>query len=120
MTAMREEARLAHRLAALPEPAMREAVLVELLGAMPPAEAVRALAELQDGAIRMRTPAYLVSVGAIAGALERVPYAVRRDIYEAAKSANLEEVARLFLSWPRGVERSGAPPVDEPPPPEPE
>ena len=120
MTAMREEARLAHRLAALPEPAMREAVLVELLGAMPPAEAVHALAELQDGATRMRTPAYLVSVGAIAGALERVPYAVRRDIYEAAKSANLEEVARLFLSWPRGVERSGAPPVDEPPPPEPE
>ena len=111
MTAMQEEARLAHRLAALPEPAMREAVLVELLGTMPPGEAVHALAELQDGAARTRTPAYLVSVGAIAGALERVPYTVRRDLYEAAKSADLDEVARLFFS---------APPKEEPPPPEPE
>lgn len=90
---------------------MREAVLVELLGTMPPAEAVHALAELQEGATRTRMPAYLVSVGAIAGALERVPYAVRRDLYEAAKSANLDDVARLFFS---------APPTREPPPPGPE
>lgn len=109
---MQEEARLAHRLAALPEPAMREAVLVELLGAMPPAEAVHALAELQEGAMRTRTPAYLVAVGAIAGALERVPYALRRNLYEAAKSANLDDVARLFFSAP--------PPKHEPPPPGPE
>jgi len=111
MDAMRDEARLAQRLASLPEPAMREAVLVELLGTMPPAEAVHALAELQDGATRTRAPAYLITASTIAASIERVPYAVRRDLYEAAKAEKLEDVARLFFS---------APPKEEPPPPQPE
>ncbi len=80
MDAMRDEARLAQRLASLPEPAMREAVLVELLGTMSPAEAVHALAELQDGATRTRAPAYLITASTIAASIERVPYAVRRDL----------------------------------------
>src|SRR5262249_52122410 len=111
MGGMPGESYLAHRLAVLPEMAMREVVLVELLGAMPPPEAVRALAELQDGARRTRAPDYLVAVAALAGALERLPYTVRRDLYEAAKLADLPGVALLFFS---------APPKDEPPRPEPE
>lgn len=95
----------------LPEATMREAVLVEELGTMPPRAAVLALAELQDGATRLRTPAFLVATATLAASVERIPYSVRRDLYEAAKDADLEGVARLFFS---------APPLAEPPPPEPE
>jgi hypothetical protein len=93
-------ARLAHRLSVLPEAAMREAVLVEELGAMPPKTAVSALAELQDGATRFRTPAFLVATATLAASVERLPYAVRRDLYEAAKDADLDGIARLFFAAP--------------------
>jgi hypothetical protein len=102
---------LARRLAVLPEATMREAVLIEALGGMAPGAAVSTLAEIQDGATRFRAPDYLVATATLAASVERLPYSVRRDLYEAAKEADLDGVARLFFS---------APPHAEPPPPEPE
>jgi hypothetical protein len=94
--------RLVRRLAVLPEAAMREAVLVEALGALPPAEAVDVLGRVIGDRLAIAT---------LAGALERLPYAVRRDLYEAAKAVGAEAIARLFF---------GSPPSAEPPPPAPE
>src|SRR5262249_13400099 len=102
--------RLVRRLAVLPEAAMREAVLVEALGALPPAEAVDVLARVTDRAARDDAD-HRLAIATLAGALERLPYAVRRDLYEAAKAARAETIARLFF---------GSPPGAEPPPPAPE
>lgn len=104
--------RLAHRLAVLPEATMREIVLAERLAVMAPATAVRILAELQSGATRHRTPEFLVAMATLATSVERLPYSVRRDLYEAAKEAALEGVARIFFTT--------APAHLEPPPPGPE
>ena len=90
---------------------MRAAVLVEALEAMAPEQAVKALAELQLGATR-RSRADLVAATTLAIALERLPYAVRRDLYETAKGAGLDGVARLFFTV--------APAQDEPAATEPE
>jgi hypothetical protein len=104
-------ARLVHRLAVLPEPAMREAVLVEELAALPPADSVAALASLAELATRERNPSVLILISALAGALERLPYSLRRDLYEAAKAAGLLTIAQTFFA---------APPTPQPPVPAPE
>jgi hypothetical protein len=104
-------ARLVHRLSVLPEPAMRAAVLVEELAALPPADAVAALATLADLAARERNPSVLIAISALGGALERLPYGLRRDLYEAAKAASLTTIAQTFF---------GAPPTPQPPVPLPE
>src|SRR5262245_9545255 len=105
--AMEVAARLAHRLAVLPEAAMRAAVLTEALAGLDPADAVDVIAALTEGATRGREPPYLVAVSALALALERLPYPLRRDLYEAAKTAGADGIARLFLA---------APPEATPPP----
>jgi hypothetical protein len=102
--------RLVRRLAVLPEVAMREAVLVETLGALAPAEAVGVLQRVTDAAARDRDLGHRVAIAALAGALERLPYVVRRDLYEAAKTAGADGIARLFLD--------AAPVAELPPAPE--
>jgi hypothetical protein len=91
---------LAHRLAVLPEVAMREAVLVEALSELGPAAAVEVLDELSHAATRERGAALMVALSALAGALERLPYGVRRDLYEAAKAGGRTVIARLFFTGP--------------------
>ena len=108
-------ARIRQRLLALPEAAMREAVLVEALAALPAGDAVRALADLAASP-PVRDRAHLVAAQTVAGALERIPYALRQELYETAKAAELPAVARLFLETsPHLAQVQG-----EPRPPEPE
>jgi hypothetical protein len=84
---------LARRLTALPAVAMREAVCVETLSSAAPADAVHAIADL----LARRGPDELVALTALVGALGRLPYALRQELYEAAKAAALLDVARLFF-----------------------
>jgi hypothetical protein len=100
---------LAQRLAALPEPAMREVVLARELGRLSPDEAVEALATLLTAARAPRGAGDLVAVAVLPAALARLPYDVAAALYAAAKASDRLDVARLFFT------SSG-----EEPPPQPE
>jgi hypothetical protein len=82
---------------------MREVVLMEELCALHPARAAELLDELAHAARHGRTPEDLIALGALAGALERLPYEVAGALYEAAKAAGMPDVARLFFAEPGGV-----------------
>ena len=98
---------LARRLAALPEAAMREQVLVEYLLAVAADESVPVLAELHAFGARGGPP-FNVALLALAGALGRgmLAYDLRAKLYAAAKAAGLESLLELFLS--SRADRSGA------------
>ncbi len=92
---------LARRLTALPTPAMRETVLLEWLETAAPADAVRLLDRLTLDGRGQSEPAWASALITLATALAtdgRLPYPVRTDLYEAAREAGLDTVARLFLS----------------------
>lgn len=104
--------RLARRLAVLPEPAMRVAALCERLLACEPAEAAWLLDALATAG-RAGGPPYDVSLLAaieLAGS-ERLTYAQRRAIYEAAERLGLEACKELlFSSAPSALDRDAAAP----------
>ena len=105
---------LVRRLGALPEPAMRAAVLIESLAATSPADAVRLIATVAHEAHRRPGPPWQAGLFALAGALSTpggVPYVLAASWYEAAKEAGEEAVARMFLGGRR---------APDDPPPEPE
>jgi hypothetical protein len=101
---------LVRRLRALPEPVMREVVLVEELVRAAPLEGVQILGELLAAARSGRAPDDLVAATAMAGALGRLPYGTSAALYEAAKMNARGDVARLFFASASESE----------PPPEPE
>lgn len=94
-----ETTRLARKLAALPEPAMRAHVLQEYLDHTEPAAAVQVLAEIQVLG-RQGGPPFDVSLVALATVLTRemVPYEQLQGLYSEAKSAGLEQLLELFFS----------------------
>jgi hypothetical protein len=90
---------VARRLAVLPELAMRVAALCELLLAREPDEAAWLLDALATAG-RAGGPPYDLSLLAaieLAGS-DRLPYATRRAIYEAAERLNLESCRELLYS----------------------
>lgn len=106
--------RLVKRLVALPTGPMRQAVLIEDLAARPAPEVVRLLATIAHEAHRRSGPPWEAGLFALAGALGSeggVPYVLTSAWYLAAKDAEEEAVARLFLAARR---TAGA----EPPEPE--
>jgi hypothetical protein len=101
--------KLAMRLVALPEPAMRRAVVGETLGRGDPAELVAILHDLCREARRSSGPPFPEALAALAAALTEgtaIPYDRRRSLYEAAKAAGHDEVARMLFA-------AGPPPRDE-------
>jgi hypothetical protein len=113
----RDEAlKLAQRLVALPEPAMRRAVVGEVLAARPPAEVVAILHELFRQSRLSSGPPLPEALAALASALAEgavIPYELRAALYAAATEAGHEEVARMLFA-------AGPPRPDEPGAPEPE
>ena len=101
---------LVRRLRALPEPVMREVVLVEELSRVPPLAAVQILGELLSAARSGRAPDDLIAATAMAGALGRLSYGTSAALYEAAKMNARGDVARLFFS---SVTSDGEPPEPE-------
>ncbi len=90
---------LARRLAALPEPAMREHVLATHLATCDPDDAIRVLADVHTFGRRAGPPfniALLTLVGVLSG--ELLDYELRARLYSAAKEAALEDLQALFLS----------------------
>ncbi len=94
-----EATRLARKLAALPEPAMRAHVLQEFLAATDPAEAVHVLADIQVRG-RQGGPPFDVALVALATVLTReaLDYEQLEDLYREAKAADLELLLELFFS----------------------
>jgi hypothetical protein len=84
--------RIAQRLSALPEPGMRTVVLREELTARDPADAVALMRELVTEG---------TAVVPLARALDGLAYDQRAELYAAAKSADLPEVAALLFEVPR-------------------
>lgn len=76
--------------------AMREAVLLEELAKPPPAGPIRALAEL----LRSDDADALLALSALSTAVTRLPYGLRRDLYEEAKAAGAVDLAPLFFAAP--------------------
>jgi hypothetical protein len=101
---------LVRRLRALPEPIMREVVLVEELTRAPALVAVQLLGELITAARSGRAPDDIIAATAMAGALGRLPYGTSASLYEAAKMNARGDVARLFFS---SVDDDGEPPEPE-------
>jgi hypothetical protein len=91
---------LAHRLAALPEVAMRKAVLAETLRTGDAARDCQALAEIVRRGRRGGPPfdLALLAFGALLEDPDALPYERRAALYTAARDAGLLEVADLFLS----------------------
>lgn len=87
---------------------MREVVLVEELVALHPARAVEAIDQLLAAGRHQRATEDLIALGALGGALERLPYDRASALYEAAKASDLHDVARLFFAIP-GAEGHPAP-----------
>jgi len=97
--AARAEA-LARRLAVLPEPAMREAVLAESLATGPPDDLVPMLAEVVARG-RAGGPPFdlaLLALGALLSAAEPLTYERRAALYAVARDGGFYDLADLFLS----------------------
>jgi hypothetical protein len=104
---------LARRLTALPEPAMRERVLLEYLLAEDPDRAVAVLAEIHAFGVHGGPP-FNLALLALAGVLasDLLAYEPRARLYSAAKEAGLSNLLDLFLSnrnQPGGVMEGAAP-----------
>ena len=102
----REEAlRLAWRLCALPEAAMRSAILAETFRDRPAADVVALLPELVGGARTRPGLPFSEAVTALAAALDDsvvLGYELRSALYAAAKQAGRDEIARLFFAAAAG------------------
>ena len=90
---------LARRLAALPEPLMRERVLLEYLLAAEPSDAVGVLADFYAFGAHGGPP-FNLALLALAGVLggDSLGYELRAGLYSAAKEAELCNLHQLFLS----------------------
>jgi len=96
--------RLAKRLSALPEPAMRRSVMADFMRTRPLEEQVDMLAiVLRRG--RAGGPPFHLALDAFVHALaapECVPYERQCDLYACAKERGHEDLAQLFLSAVEG------------------
>lgn len=113
LTATPEASRLARKLAALPEPAMRAHVLGELLGREEPEALVPLLDEVQWLG-RKGGPPFDMALLALATVLsgETVSYEVRQGLYTAARRQGRRALMRLFFSSlpkPDTARRQGPP-----------
>jgi hypothetical protein len=93
--------RLARRIAVLPDPGMRRAVLVETLRGEPPPRVVALLRSIYHASRRFTGPPYAEAIEALASALgdpAALGYELRSTLYAAAKEARMPEIARLFFA----------------------
>jgi hypothetical protein len=99
MTAAAAALHLARRLTALPEPEMRQRVLIEYLEGNDLAEAVQVIHEIYSKG-RQGGPPYDIALLTIAATLSGgvLGYELESQIYLAAKAAELTTVSRLMLS----------------------
>ena len=92
---------LVRKLAALPEPAMREAVLREYLTTTDVEESVATLTEVIRAG-RSGGPQFHIALSTVAGLLsrqpEQVPYVAMAQLYTEAKASGYEHIAQLFLT----------------------
>ncbi|HEY3358144.1 MAG TPA: hypothetical protein VGQ83_33160, partial [Polyangia bacterium] len=98
--AVRLAERIAQRLAALPEPEMRRAVLAEVVTAGEPAAHGPVLAQIVTRG-RQGGPPFdlaLLALGALLADPAALPYERRAALYEAARAAGHLDLADLFLS----------------------
>jgi len=104
MTAAAEALRLARRLTALPEPAMRQRVLVEYLQQVDLTEAVQVIHAIYTKG-RQGGPPYDIALLTIAATLSSdvLGYETESRLYLAAKEAGRTEVSRLMLSSQEGA-----------------
>ena len=109
----RQAEELARRLAALPEPAMREAVLAENLDRLAPEELVPVLAEVVRRG-RSGGPPFdlaLLALGAVLAGRAPLAYERRAALYTQARTQGYAELADLFLSPGESPEAPLAPPL---------
>jgi hypothetical protein len=105
---------LARRLAALPEPAMREAVLTESLVGGLPGELVPTLGEVVARG-RAGGPPFdlaLLALGGVLATPDALTYERRAALYAAARDGGLYDLADLFLSAGAGPEQAPAAPLN--------
>ncbi len=97
---------VARRLACLPEPGMRVAVLSDLLMRLAPEPAAWLLDSIATAG-RAGGPPFDIALMTAVDAVERdrLPYPWRRDVYGAARRAGLSAAAELLVSTP-AAERS--------------
>lgn len=110
--------RLARRVAALPEPAMRRIAVVEALRDAPPPEVVAMLDALLTNARTEPGPPWQATLQTLAAALgdeALFAYDTRAALYAAAKAADRQEIARLFFAAVAGPPESSTPPEPEQP-----
>jgi hypothetical protein len=103
--------RLARKLAALPDPIMRESVLTEHLNGADPRESVILLDEFLSLG-RRGTPPFNIALLTLAETLSQqlLSYEQQAQLYAAAKEAGLVLLVQLFLSSQRSPEHA---PADE-------
>jgi hypothetical protein len=95
--------RLAARVTALPDLAMRQVALAEVLVGSDAGEALALLAALLRASRETPGHPYTATLAALAGMLSDpvlLPYAHRRALYEAAVAAERADIARLLLEAP--------------------
>lgn len=94
---------LARRLNALPEPRMRRRALADYMSDPPARERVIALRALVAALRSQPTPAIAEALETLTATLsepELIPYAVRAELYEAAKLEGCDEIARMLFEAP--------------------
>jgi len=104
---------LARRLAALPEPAMREAVLAEALAGGAPAALCPMLAAVVTRG-RAGGPPFdlaLLALGGVLASATALPYERRAALYAAARDGGLYDLADLFLSAEAAAEVASPAPL---------
>jgi hypothetical protein len=105
---------LARKLAALPEPAMREAVLAEALLDGTPEELIPVLAEVVARG-RAGGPPFdlaLLALGGVLATPDALPYERRAALYATARDGGRYDLADLFLSAGVGPEAAAAAPLN--------
>lgn len=90
--------RLARRLSALPEPAMRGAVLAESVLSLPVDEAATIIAEIIERG-RRGGPPFELALGGLRECLQagRLPYPLLCDLYATLRTTDLGELAVMLL-----------------------
>jgi hypothetical protein len=105
---------LARKLSALPEPAMREAVLAEALRGGAPDDLVPVLGEIVRRG-RAGGPPFdlaLLALGGVLASPDALTYERRATLYAAARDGGRDDLVDLFLSAGLGFEPAAAAPLN--------
>ena len=105
---------LARKLAALPEPAMREVVLAEVLRGGAPDDLVPVMEEVVARG-RAGGPPFdlaLLALGGVLASPDALPYERRATLYAAARDNGRYDLADLFLSAGVGPEAAATAPLN--------